>query len=50
MAEAVPFVFHVLMKDINNPGLAISEGAEKTFGIISTMIREFTPMEFVQFI
>ena len=48
--EAVPFVFLILMKDINTPGLDTSEGAEYTFGILSTMIREFTPMEFVQLI
>ena len=38
------------MIDINKPGLATSEGAEHTFGILRTMIREFTPMEFVQLI
>ena len=50
MAESIPFVFLVLMKDINKPGLATSEGAEHTFGILRTMTREFTLMEFVQLI
>ena len=35
------------MKYINKPGLATSEGAEHTFGIIRTIIREFTPIECV---
>ena len=47
MAESVPFVFLVLMKYVNKPGLATSYGAEHIFGIIRTMIREFTPMDFV---
>ena len=34
MAETVPFVFFVLMKDITKPGLATSEGAEHTFGML----------------
>ena len=38
------------MKDINNPGLATIEGSEHTFGILRTMIQEFTPMEFLQLI
>ena len=38
------------MKDTNKPGLGTSEGAEHTFGILRTMIRDFTPMEFVQLI
>ena len=50
MAEAFPFVLLVLMKDINKPGLATSDGAEHTFGILRTIIRDFTPMEFVQLI
>ena len=44
MTESVPFVFLVLMKDINKTGFATSEGAEHTFGILRIMIREFTPM------
>ena len=36
------------MKYINKPGLATSEVADHTFGILRTTIREFTPMEFVQ--
>ena len=39
MAEAVPFVLLVLMRDINKPGLATSEGAVHTFGILCKMIR-----------
>ena len=50
IAEDVPFVFLVLMEDINKSGLASIKVKEHTFGIISTMIREFTPMEFVQLI
>ena len=50
MAEAVAFVFLVIMKDINKPGLTTSEGAEHNFGILRTMIREFTPIEFVKLI
>ena len=50
MAESVPFVFLVLTKDIKNPGLATSEGAYHTFGILGTIIQDFTPMEFVQLI
>ena len=38
------------MRDINKPGLATSDGAEHTFGILRTIIRDFTPMEFVQLI
>ena len=38
MAEAVPFVFLVMMKDINKPGLDTSEGSEHTFCILRTMI------------
>ena len=38
------------MKDINKPGLATSEGAKHTFGIIYKMIQKSTPMEFVQLI
>ena len=44
MSEDVPFVFLILMKDINKPVLATSDGAEHTFGILRKMIREFTPM------
>ena len=44
MAEAVSFVFLFIMKYINKPGLATSEGLEHTFVILSTMIQEFTPM------
>ena len=50
MVESVPFVFLVLMEDIKKPGLDTSEGKKHTFGILRTMIREFTPMEFVQLI
>ena len=44
------FVFLVLMRYTNKPGLATREGSEHTFGIIRTIIQEFTPMEFVQLI
>ena len=38
MVESVPFVFLVLMKDTNKPGLNTSEVAEHTFGILRTII------------
>ena len=50
MAEVVPFVFLVPMKDINKPRLANSAGVEHTFDILRTVILEFTPMELVQLI
>ena len=50
IAEAIPFVFIVLLKDITKPWLATSEGAEHTFGMLLTIVREFTTMKFVQLI
>ena len=50
MAETIPSVFLVLMKDITKPGLATSEGAEHTFGMLRTIVREFTTMQFVQLV
>ena len=50
IAEAIPFFFILLMKDITKPGLATSEGAEHTFGMLHTIVREFTTMQFVQLI
>ena len=50
MAEAIPFVFLTLQRDVTKPGLATSEGAEHTHGMLRTVRREFTMLEFIQMI
>ena len=49
-AEPVPFVLFFLVKEINKPRLDTIEGAEHNFGILRTVIRVFTQMEFLQLI
>ena len=48
--ETIAFIFLVLRSDVPNPRYCTSEPAEHTFGLLRTMIREFTTLEFAQLV